>query len=141
MSEYTFYTAAIGGGIIGLAAVVLLLFKGKVAGVSGIVNRSFTVNREEFSWRIVFILGLILGPVIAAMFGSQLPTHIDLEWPTIIIGGFLVGFGSNLGNGCTSGHGICGVGRFSPRSLVATLTFMTVAISTYYFMNHFLGGH
>ena len=137
MSQFVFSSALIGGAIIGLSAVFLLLFKGRIAGISGILTSVFSSNHQEFTWRALFLIGLILGPVIAVYFGSSLPTSIDASWPVMIIGGFLVGFGSNLGNGCTSGHGICGVGRFSKRSIVATATFMSIAILTVFVIGFF----
>ena len=128
MTEFTPTLSLIGGAIIGLSAIILLFFKGRIAGISGILNDSITTNRQEILWRWLFILGIALGPLIGVFFGSQLPTELDLGWIELIIGAFLVGFGANLGNGCTSGHGICGIGRLSMRSISATVVFMFVAI-------------
>ena len=128
MTEFTPTLSLIGGAIIGLSAIILLFFKGRIAGISGILNDSITTNRQEILWRWLFILGIALGPLIGIFFGSQLPTELDLGWIELIIGAFLVGFGANLGNGCTSGHGICGIGRLSMRSISATVVFMFVAI-------------
>jgi len=128
MTEFTPILSLIGGAIIGLSAIILLFFKGRIAGISGILNDSMSRERHEILWRWLFILGIALGPLIAIYFGSQLPDSLDIGWVELIIGAFLVGFGANLGNGCTSGHGICGVGRLSMRSISATLVFMSVAI-------------
>ncbi len=128
MTEFTPMLSLIGGAIIGLSATILLFFNGQVAGISGILNDSITRQRQEILWRWLFILGIGLGPLIGLYFGSELPDTLDLSWLELIIGAFLVGFGVNLGNGCTSGHGICGVGRLSMRSISATLVFMSVAI-------------
>lgn len=119
-----------GGAIIGLSTVVLLLFKGRVAGLSGIINGVFTRDTNESVWRILFLIGVVLGPYIAGLFGRFLPESLDFSWTTIIIAAFLVGFGTNLSGGCTSGHGICGVGRFSARSIWATIMFMLFAMIT-----------
>ena len=128
MTEFTPILSLIGGAIIGLSAIILLFFKGRIAGISGILNDSMTRQRQEILWRWLFILGIALGPLIGLYFGSELPEALDLSWVGLIIGAFLVGFGANLGNGCTSGHGICGVGRLSIRSISATVVFMSVAI-------------
>ncbi|MCF6194338.1 MAG: YeeE/YedE family protein [Kangiellaceae bacterium] len=120
----------IGGAIIGLSAIVLLLFKGRVAGISGILNGVFTKAKREFLWRAVFLIGVVLGPLLTKPFNISLPTDFDMSWSVLILAAFLVGFGSNMGGGCTSGHGICGVGRFSVRSIWATVVFMSVAIIT-----------
>ena len=129
----------IGGAIIGLSAIVLLLFKGRVAGISGIVNGVFSRNKWEFLWRATFLVGVILGPLLIRPLDFSLPTEFDMSWSVLIIGAFLVGFGSNMGGGCTSGHGICGVGRFSARSIWATMVFMLVAIVTVYVVNSVFG--
>ena len=128
MTEFTPVLSLIGGAIIGLSAIILLFFKGRIAGISGILNDSITKERQEILWRWLFIIGIVLGPIIGMYFGSELPAELELGWLELVIGAFLVGFGANLGNGCTSGHGICGVGRLSMRSISATLVFMTVAI-------------
>ncbi len=130
MTDFTPISGLIGGIIIGLSAVVLLLFKGRVAGISGILSGAFTKNRTELSWRVLFLSGVVLGPIFASFFASYLPSDINLSWTTVVIGAFLVGFGTNLAGGCTSGHGICGVGRFSMRSIWATVVFMSVAMLT-----------
>jgi uncharacterized membrane protein YedE/YeeE len=140
MTEFTPISAAIGGAMIGVSAVLLLVFNGKIAGISGIFNSSFTKKGLALSWRLLFLLGIVIGPIITSMLGYQLPSSIDSSWLIMALGGLLVGFGSNLGNGCTSGHGICGMGRLSPRSIVATLVFMLVALATVFVIRHLLGG-
>lgn len=139
MTEFTPYSALAGGLIIGLSALVLLLLNGKIAGISGVFAQAFNKFPITLSWQVFFILGLILGPLITMPFGFSLPQHIDLSWPAIIVGAFLVGFGSRYGSGCTSGHGICGIGRFSVRSIYATFTFMITAMITVYFIRHIFG--
>ena len=139
MTEFTPLSGLIGGSIIGLSAVVLLLFKGRVAGVSGIINSLFTRQKDELLWRLLFLVGIVIGPFLARYAGSFLPETIQLSWTNILIGAFLVGFGTNLAGGCTSGHGICGVGRFSLRSISATLVFMFIAMATVFFVRHLWG--
>lgn len=140
MTEFTPISGIIGGTIIGLSAVVLLLFKGRVAGISGILNGVFTTNKQELIWRTLFLVGIVVGPLFAGLFESYLPHNIELSWITVIGGGFLVGFGTNLAGGCTSGHGICGVGRFSMRSIWATVVFMSIAMLTVFVTARYMSG-
>ncbi|MDQ7048192.1 MAG: YeeE/YedE thiosulfate transporter family protein [Enterobacterales bacterium] len=140
MTDFTPVSGAIGGLIIGLSAVVLLLFKGRVAGLSGIIFGVFSKNLSEMSWRFAFLLGMVLGPLVAAPFGFNLPVKLDFSWPVILVAAFLVGFGTNMAGGCTSGHGICGVGRLAPRSITATLLFMGCAMLTVIIVNLLAGG-
>ena len=140
MTDFTPVSGAIGGFIIGASAVVLLLFKGRVAGLSGIIFGVFSKNLSEMRWRLFFLLGMALGPFITAPFGFDLPKELDFSWPVIVIAAFLVGFGTNMGGGCTSGHGICGVGRFAPRSIWATLFFMLSAMITVIVVKSLFGG-
>ncbi|WNC69908.1 YeeE/YedE family protein [Thalassotalea nanhaiensis] len=139
MTEFTPFTALIGGLTIGFSALLLILLNGKIAGISGIFAQVFSKYPITLSWQVFFILGLIIGPLLVMPFGFSLPQQIDLSWPAIITGGFLVGFGSRYGSGCTSGHGICGIGRFSKRSIVATIIFMSSAIITVYLIRHIFG--
>ena len=113
-----------GGILIGFSAVFLLLFSGRIAGISGIIAGLLTPKKGDIYWRAFFLLGLIFSVFLVAPFGFSLSNVYTSNILLIVIGGFLVGFGTRLGNGCTSGHGIIGIGRFSKRSLVATLTFM-----------------
>lgn len=137
MTSFTPFTALLGGAILGAAALLFLLFNGRIAGISSIVSGSFKPISSMPQWRWSFLLGLVLAPLITQPLGFSLPAEIDTSWITIIIGGFLVGFGSYLGSGCTSGHGICGIGRFSPRSITATCIFMLVAMITVFLVNFF----
>ena len=130
-----------GGVLIGLSAVLLMLANGRTAGVAGIVSGLFGACAGEVGWRLAFIVGLVAGPFAATLFGAPLPEiGIDASVPVILVAGLLVGFGSRLGNGCTSGHGVCGLARLSRRSLAATLTFMTVGAVVVFFARHVLGG-
>ena len=139
MTEFTPIGALIGGATIGLSAVVLMLFMGRIAGISGIVNGLFNREPNQLLWRLLFVVGLVIGPLIASQLGFSLPQQINLSWSTVIIGGLLVGIGTNLSSGCTSGHGICGMGRFSIRSILATGIFMAVALLTVYVSRHLIG--
>lgn len=131
MANFTPISAAIGGGLIGLSAVMLMLLTGRIAGISGIFGGLFDLSGDDKGWRIAFIAGLILAPLIAGLLGHQMPLpQMPASWTIIIAAGLLVGFGTRLGGGCTSGHGICGVARLSSRSVAATVIFMVAAIAT-----------
>ncbi|WGV98157.1 YeeE/YedE thiosulfate transporter family protein [Vibrio sp. YMD68] len=117
-----------GGMLLGLSAVILMLFSGKVAGISGVVGGLLNPQKHDSSWRAAFVVGLILSAVILAPLGFDLPDVSNNNIALVAVAGVLVGFGTRLANGCTSGHGIVGMGRFSVRSIVATCTFMITAI-------------
>ena len=141
MADFTPVSAAIGGALIGLASVLMMLLTGRIAGVSGIFSGLLNLRGEDKGWRIAFIAGLILAPVIAGWIGYGMATPtLPGNWTVIVVAGLLVGFGSRLGGGCTSGHGICGIGRLSPRSITATIVFMVTAIETVAITRHVLGG-
>ena len=142
MANFTPLSAAIGGGLIGLSAVLLMLLTGRIAGISGIFGGLLNPgNNNDKDWRIAFIAGLILAPLIAGWIGYAMPTpKLPASWTVIIGAGLLVGFGTRLGGGCTSGHGICGMARLSSRSIVATVIFMLAAIATVAVTHHVLGG-
>lgn len=133
------FSAWAGGVLIGLAATALLLFNGRIAGVSGIVNGLATRIAGERGWRIAFLLGLAGGGVgVMKLTGQSAASPASM--PVLLLAGVLVGFGTRLGNGCTSGHGVCGLGRASLRSLVAVLVFMASALVTVYVTRHLSGG-
>lgn len=140
--NFTPIPAFIGGALIGLSAAFLLLVKGRVAGISGIAGGIILPEKGDVPWRILFVLGLVLGGFIYQMLGMQ-PPVADIEAQVgkgaLILAGLLVGVGTTVGTGCTSGHGICGLARRSPRSLVATLSFMGSAIVTVYIVRHLIG--
>lgn len=140
-SEFTPYSSLIGGLLIGIAATLLLLALGRIAGVAGIVAGLFAGflpgQGQEWHWRIAFVIGLIAAPFVYAQFATLPQIQIDGTWVQIIIAGLLVGVGTRLGSGCTSGHGVCGLARLSLRSLVATLCFMTTGFFTVYIIRHF----
>ncbi len=130
-----------GGVLIGLASALLLAMNGKIAGISGIVDGALKVPEEEESWRYFFIAGLLSGGLGLLLFYSDaFPAAIRTPLPLVLAAGFLVGVGTRMGSGCTSGHGICGLSRFSPRSLVATVSFMGAGFLTVAAMRHLFGG-
>ena len=125
--------------MIGAAAAGLLYLLGRIAGISGIVW-SAVADADGRAWRWSFIIGLLAGPLLYhSLSGHPQPAPPALGWPFAIVGGLLVGFGTRLGSGCTSGHGVCGIGRLSVRSIVATLTFMATGIATVFILRHALG--
>lgn len=140
MDHFTPVSALVGGLVIGLGAVILMLSLGRIAGISGIVGGLLGLGRREIGWRLAFVIGLIAGPLLVGLIGGGMPqVVIDASPLTVLAGGILVGFGTRLGNGCTSGHGVCGLARLSRRSLVATAVFMTVAALVVFLERHILG--
>ncbi len=137
MESFTPFSALLGGGLIGLAAAILLLLNGRVAGVSGIVGDLLRPAGNDLAWRIAFVAGLIAGPIAYQLAtGDWLSVTIDANTPSLIVAGLLVGFGTSLGSGCTSGHGVCGIARLSLRSMTATVVFMLAAMITVYAVRH-----
>jgi hypothetical protein len=125
----SYILALLGGALIGIAVSLMLLWNGRVAGVSGIVNGTLKPAKSDFGWRFAFIAGLVSGGLLLSLFFPEsLSSELDRSLGVIAVAGLLVGFGTVMGNGCTSGHGICGLSRLSPRSIVATLTFMFFGI-------------
>jgi uncharacterized membrane protein YedE/YeeE len=137
MSNFSPWTALAGGALIGVAAVLLLWLNGRIAGVSGIAGGLWFSARGERAWRVLFIAGLLFGAGAWAWFGGRVPAP-RTQFPTglIVLAGLLVGYGTSLGGGCTSGHGVCGVARLSPRSLAATAVFLVAAIATTFVVRH-----
>ena len=128
--NFTPYSAFSGGLLIGIAVILFFVTTGRLAGVSGIVNNALT-NTKNWQSNFLFLIGLVLGPIVYTfILNKDIPFSVTSSQPLIIIGGILVGLGTKIGSGCTSGHGICGISRFSYRSIFATLTFMVAAIIT-----------
>ena len=126
-----------GGLLLGISATILLLVNGKIAGISGIMNGIMSPKKGDYSWRLLFAVGMIAGGLISVlMLGIAVPSTANLSLGMVIAAGLLVGIGTRLGNGCTSGHGICGMGRLSKRSIVATCVFMAVAGLTVFVRLH-----
>ncbi|MCP3142841.1 YeeE/YedE family protein [Pyxidicoccus xibeiensis] len=131
----------LGGVLIGLSASLLLLFNGRIAGISGIVGGLFTPSRQEVGWRVAFLAGLLLGGALLAVFmpgalGAPVAAGVGVP----LLSGLLIGLGARLGSGCTSGHGICGIARGATRSIVATATFIATGVLTVFVVRHLLGG-
>jgi uncharacterized membrane protein YedE/YeeE len=137
--SFTPIPSLLGGMMLGLAATLYVLLHGRILGISGIVSGLVHPKKEDWSWRLAFIIGLLTAPFLAALFFGILPViEVDANWFTVIIAGLLVGFGVQYGSGCTSGHGICGLSRLSPRSLVATLSFMTAGFLVVFIIRHLI---
>lgn len=137
-NNFTPWTAAGGGLLIGLAAAVLVLFNGRIAGISGILGGLFSTQPGDAGWRIAFLAALVAAPVLYGLFAALPTATIDASEATLVVAGLLVGLGSRYGGGCTSGHGVCGISRRSPRSLMATATFMAAGFVTVYLVRHAL---
>ena len=140
VDNFTPIPALVGGLLIGTAAALLLVLNGRIAGISGIVGGLLQGDRRDAVWRIAFLSGLIIAPILYVTFGGHLPAvSINSSAVLLVLAGLLVGFGTRLAAGCTSGHGVCGIGRGSPRSVVATGVFLAVAIATVFVVRQ-LGG-
>ena len=135
-AQFTPWTSLAGGMLIGAAAALLVLLSGRIAGVSGILGGLITLNRGDIAWRLAFIGGLLVAPL--AMIFYPVSPRIDAGLGTLALAGLLVGLGTRYGSGCTSGHGVCGLSRLSPRSLVATGAFMAAGIATVFVTRHLL---
>ncbi|WP_279358635.1 YeeE/YedE family protein [Methylobacterium indicum] len=126
-----------GGALIGAAAALLLLANGRIAGISGILGGLAGAEARDRAWRLAFLVGLLAGPVLYRLVSGDWPAVGSVaSWPVLVAAGLLVGFGTRLGSGCTSGHGVCGLARLSPRSFAAVATFMACAILTVFLVRH-----
>ena len=142
-TEFTPFMSLFGGALIGLSAVILMAAHGRIAGISGLISRIIppSTNRKEQPQNIIFIVGLLLAVALWYLSPAQLPVQVvSSNYLLMAIAGLLVGFGSVIGNGCTSGHGVCGISRLSGRSIVATLTFMGTGFLTVFILRHMAGG-
>jgi len=140
MADFTPVSAAIGGALIGLAATLLMLLTGRIAGISGIFAGCLGSAIDDKSWRIAFIAGLLMAPLLGGLLGYPIPSpQMPASWGIIVVAGLLVGFGTRLSGGCTSGHGVCGIARLSMRSLVATTIFMATAVLVVALSRHVIG--
>jgi uncharacterized protein len=137
MTSFTPLSALLGGVLIGLSASLLMFFEGRIAGISGILGELLAFR--QIAWRLAFLAGLIIAPLVYRAFGGHLPFDVTHSAATLIGGGLLVGIGTRMGNGCTSGHGVCGIARLSARSVVATLIFMATGAATVFVARHILG--
>ena len=139
--SFTPIPSLLGEMILGVAAALYVILHGRILGISGIVSGLLHPKESDTAWRLSLVLGLITAPFLAALFFGIFPIiEIDSSWTAIVIAGLLVGFGAQYGSGCTSGHGICGLSRLSPRSLLATLAFMGAGFITVFVIRHLIGG-
>ena len=136
---FTPWTALGGGVIIGIAAAMFLLLNGRIAGISGVLGGMLRPVRGDVAWRAAFIAGLVGAPLLYALLGELPRPQIDAGYAALVAAGLLVGIGTRYGSGCTSGHGVCGISRLSPRSLVATAAFMLAGFVTVYVLRHVIG--
>ena len=137
--HFTPWASLAGGILIGLATALLLLANGRVAGISGILGGLLRPSRGDIAWRVTFILGLFVAPLVWLTMGAMPPAQIDHSPALLAAGGLLVGVGTRFGSGCTSGHGVCGIARLSPRSLLATVCFLAAGFVTVFIVRHVLG--
>lgn len=143
MTEFTPFYSLLGGTLIGLSAVLLMLFHGSIAGISGMLGRFLPprTDTDGLIWRAAFIIGLIVASIaLKGIVGGDIAHDVSNDMVTMIIAGLLVGLGAGLSNGCISGHGVCGISRLSKRSIIATVTFMSFGILTVYIIRHVMGG-
>jgi len=138
-NAFTPWHALAGGAAIGIAVSAFALLNGRVTGISGILAGVLQPLAGDTTWRVAFLFGLMLAPALYAAYETPV-IQIDADYPVLIVAGLLVGLGTRFGSGCTSGHGVCGLSRFSQRSLVATLAFMGAAFATVFLVRHVIGG-
>ncbi|MFD2366154.1 YeeE/YedE family protein [Pseudoduganella sp. GCM10020061] len=136
---FTPWASLAGGAIIGLAAAMFVLFNGRIAGISGILGGLLQRPKGDSAWRVAFLLGLVASPLVYVFFAPLPAVQVDAGVGTLIVAGLLVGIGTRYGSGCTSGHGVCGLSRLSPRSLVATAAFMGAGFVTVFIVRHLIG--
>jgi uncharacterized membrane protein YedE/YeeE len=139
MTDFTPWQSLFGGALIGLSAVLLMALHGRIAGITGIVSGVIPPLVTDWQWRAAFLVGAVVAPLLLILAGGQIAFSVPVSTAALILGGVLVGVGVHFGNGCPSGHGICGIARLSPRSIVAVLVFMATAFVTVYVTHHVLG--
>ncbi|AVQ85821.1 YeeE/YedE family protein [Variovorax sp. PMC12] len=138
-AHFTPLAALAGGALIGLAAAMFVLLNGRIAGISGVLGGLLRPSRGDVAWRVAFLLGLVGAPCVHLLFAALPSVRIDADYGALILAGLLVGVGTRYGAGCTSGHGVCGLSRLSPRSLVATAAFMGAGFATVFVVRHLFG--
>jgi hypothetical protein len=137
-THFTPWSSLAGGIVIGAAAAMLALLNGRIAGVAGILGGVLRPAGGDMAWRLAFIIGLLVAPALVGLLAEPAPPTIEAGYPVLLAAGLLVGAGTRYGSGCTSGHGVCGLSRLSPRSLAATITFMLAGFATVYAVRHLL---
>jgi uncharacterized membrane protein YedE/YeeE len=138
-AAFTPWSALAGGAVIGAASALFVLVNGRIAGISGIVGGLLRPATADVAWRAAFIAGLVAAPAVFGVFATLPDVAIDAGYPLLMVAGILVGVGTRYAAGCTSGHGVCGLARLSPRSLIATLTFMVAGFATVFIVRHVFG--
>ncbi len=139
VTPFTPFASTIGGILIGLSAVLVMALFGRIAGISGITTGALPARRDDWAWRLAFVAGLIAAPLLVlALTGTPVRQTVPTDLLAMAVAGLLVGFGTVMGSGCTSGHGVCGLARLSPRSMVAVVTFMATAFITVFVLRHLL---
>jgi len=138
-NAFTPWASLGGGALIGVAAAMFVLLNGRIAGISGVLGSLLKPVKGDITWRVAFIAGLVLAPLLYLLLAEWPATQIDASFGALVLAGLLVGVGTRYGGGCTSGHGVCGLSRLSPRSAVATLVFMAAGFATVFVMRHLLG--
>ena len=139
-TTFTPFASLLGGGLIGLSAVLLMAALGRIMGATGILaGLVVPTSGPEFAWRAALVGGMVTAPVLLALAGAPVTLEVPVPTPLLLAGGLVVGFGATMGAGCTSGHGVCGLARLSPRSLAATVTFMAAAFLTVFVIRHVIG--
>jgi uncharacterized protein len=137
-NHFTPWAALAGGILLGLASALLILVNGRILGISGIVGGLLRPKTGDAGWRISFVLGMLAAPLLYMLVAGPVPATIDAGWGIVVLAGLLVGVGTRYGSGCTSGHGVCGLSRLSPRSLAATLSFMGAGFAIVFLVRHVL---
>lgn len=137
-THFTPWTALAGGVLLGLASALFVLLNGRILGISGIVGGLLRPRSGDIGWRVAFVLGMLVAPAVYWLMAGPTQPRIDASWGMVVLAGLLVGIGTRYGSGCTSGHGVCGLSRMSPRSLVATLAFMGAGFVTVFLIRHAL---
>lgn len=139
-TDFTPFASLLGGVLIGLSAVMLMAFNGRIAGMTGIFGAALEPRHPDSAWRLAFLAGAIVAPFVASLLGAEFGFAAPTTGVLLAVGGVLVGIGVTYGSGCTSGHGVCGLARLSPRSAVAVVTFMATTFATVSLLRHGLGG-
>jgi uncharacterized membrane protein YedE/YeeE len=137
--HFTPWTSLAGGVLIGLAAALFVLMNGRIAGISGVLGGLLQPRAGDITWRLAFVAGVLLAPTLYGVITVLPASTIEADYPVLVAAGLLVGVGTRFGSGCTSGHGVCGLSRLSPRSLVATMSFMAAGFATVFVTRHLLG--
>ena len=137
-NNFTPWASLAGGILLGLASAIFILVNGRILGISGIVGGLLRPKSGDVGWRIAFVLGMLAAPLLYLLVAGPVPATIEASWGTVVLAGLLVGVGTRYGSGCTSGHGVCGLSRLSPRSLAATLAFMGAGFAIVFLVRHVL---